>query len=457
MTSAASSRPTSASPAPAAGLRLAGHPGRCRRPRPRHLQVTLDDCAEGTVTLTFGADEATDTAGNLGPALATDGPEVTIDRTDPTVTIDLQAASDSGASDSDDLTNAASLVFDVTFSERVSGVTAADFSVTGSAGASCDSPVTLGDAADSDAATYTVTLDHCAAGTVSVTFGADKATDTAGNDGPALATSGPTVTIDRSHPTVTIDQKLGQADPTNTSPIGFTVTFSESVSGFDETDVSIGGTAGGTKTVVVTGGPAVYGIAVSGMTTNGTVIASIDADKASDTAGNGNVASTSTDGSVTWTQQATSDIHVRFQAPLDESMTTTSKIINKAKNGRVLPVQIELYRGTKKLTSADVAEGQVQLLVTRMTTCDAVTGDDIETYAAAGTSNTGNQFRWAGTKMVFNLDTANKSRASAVGSCYRLDVLYNGNVLISWAPTPNTLGLPVSPAAQRWVELQIVK
>ena len=209
---------------------------------------------------------------------------------------------------------------------------------------------------------------------------------------------------------MTIDQKLGQADPTNTGPIGFTATFSESVSGFDESDVTIAGTAGGTKTVVVTGGPTVYGIAVSGMTTNGTVIASIDADKASDTAGNGNAASTSIDNTVTWTQQATSDIHVRFQAPLDESMTTTSKIINKAKNGRVLPVQIELYRGTKKLTSADVAEGQVQLLVTRMTTCDAVTGDDIETYAPAGSSNTGTLFRWAGTKMVFNLDTANKSR-----------------------------------------------
>ena len=144
-------------------------------------------------------------------------------------------------------------------------------------------------------------------------------------------------------------------------------------------------------------------------------------------------------------------------APLDESVNTTSKIINKAKNGRVVPVQIELYRGTTKLTSADVSESQVQLLVTKMTTCDAAAGDDIETYAAAGSSKTGTFFRWTGTKMVFNLDTANKSYAFAVGSCYRLNVLYNGTTLISWAPTPNTLGLPVSPAAQWWAELQIVK
>ena len=98
------------------------------------------------VTYTVRA-QTIDSATNLS---AFDTATFTYDTTPPTVTIDLQAASDSGASDSDDLTNAASLVFDVNFSERVSGVAATDFSVTGSAGAGCDSPVTLGDAGDSD-------------------------------------------------------------------------------------------------------------------------------------------------------------------------------------------------------------------------------------------------------------------------------------------------------------------
>src|SRR5207249_1054612 len=76
-------------------------------------------------------------------------------------------------------------------------------------------------------------------------------------------------------PTVTINQAAGQADPTSTAPITFTAVFSEAVSGFTGSDVVIGGTAGGTKTVDVTGGPSTYTVAVSGLTTAGTVIATL--------------------------------------------------------------------------------------------------------------------------------------------------------------------------------------
>ena len=43
---------------------------------------------------------------------------------------------------------------------------------------------------------------------------------------------------------MTIDQAAGQADPTNTSPVNFTVVFSEPVTGFTDTDVTLSGTAG---------------------------------------------------------------------------------------------------------------------------------------------------------------------------------------------------------------------
>src|SRR5437773_183614 len=109
-----------------------------------------------------------------------------------------------------------------------------------------------------------------------------------------------TVSNDITRPTVTINQAAGQADPTSTAPINFTAVFSEPVSGFTGTDVTIGGTAGGTKTVTVTGGPSTYTVAVSGMSSAGTVIATIAAGMATDAAGNGNTASTSTDNSVTF-------------------------------------------------------------------------------------------------------------------------------------------------------------
>src|SRR2546429_2913397 len=116
----------------------------------------------------------------------------------------------------------------------------------------------------------------------------------------------PTTTLFRSDntaPTVTINQAAGQADPTNASPINFTAVFSKPVTGFTSADVTITGTAGGTKTVTVTGGPSTYNVAVSGMT-SGTVVATIPAGGATDAAGNSNTASTSTDNSVTFDNTA---------------------------------------------------------------------------------------------------------------------------------------------------------
>jgi hypothetical protein len=141
-------------------------------------------------------------------------------------------------------------------------------------------------------------------GSVTATIGAGGATDTAGNGNTASTSTDNSVTFntttDTTPPTVSINQATGQADPTTASPINFTVVFSEPVSGFTNADVAITGTAGGSKTVAVTGGPSTYTVAVSGMTTSGTVIATIAAGMAQDAAGNLNTASTSTDNTVTF-------------------------------------------------------------------------------------------------------------------------------------------------------------
>ena len=115
---------------------------------------------------------------------------------------------------------------------------------------------------------------------------------------PIIVGLEPTVP-DTTPPTVTINQASGQADPTNASPINFTVVFSEPVTGFATGDVTLSGTAGATL-ATVSGGPTTYNVAVSGMTTNGTVIATVGANVAQDAAGNGNTASTSTDNTVTY-------------------------------------------------------------------------------------------------------------------------------------------------------------
>ena len=109
-------------------------------------------------------------------------------------------------------------------------------------------------------------------------------------------------------PTVTINQAAAQPDPTSASPINFTVVFSEPVTGFTAAGVNLSGTAGAT-TKVVTGGPTTYNVAVSGMTSSGTVIANVPANAATGTVNViGNATSTSTDNTVTFNLATSNDV-----------------------------------------------------------------------------------------------------------------------------------------------------
>ena len=113
-------------------------------------------------------------------------------------------------------------------------------------------------------------------------------------------------TFDTTPPTVSIVQAAGQADPTQHSPINFTATFSEPVTGFSGSDVTFtGSTAGGTKVASVTGGPTIYNVAVTGMTTSGTVVVQVPAGSAIDAASNPDTASSISPTPVAWVLDAT--------------------------------------------------------------------------------------------------------------------------------------------------------
>src|SRR5439155_25640591 len=134
------------------------------------------------------------------------------------------------------------------------------------------------------------TLPACTAATLSQSA--------AGNLNTASTSTDNSVTFDATRPAVTINQAAGQADPTNSSPINFTAVFSGPVSGFTGAGVTISGTAGGTKTVTVSGGPSTYTVAVSGMTSHGAGMGSILTAGPVDAACDVNTSSTRTDNSV---------------------------------------------------------------------------------------------------------------------------------------------------------------
>ena len=104
---------------------------------------------------------------------------------------------------------------------------------------------------------------------------------------------------------VTINQAASQIDPATTGPVHFTAVFAEPVTGFGNGDVTLGGTAGATTSVVTEIAPnnhTTFDVAVSGMTGQGTVIASIPAGAATEWNNTGNLASTSTDNLVSYGQ-----------------------------------------------------------------------------------------------------------------------------------------------------------
>ena len=105
-----------------------------------------------------------------------------------------------------------------------------------------------------------------------------------------------------------------------------------------------------------------------------------------------------------------------FEQPID------GHSLNIAKLGRVVPV-----KGVARVDGAAVTDGPLSIgAASRVDCATGIGSDEIEVYAAAGSSNNGNLFRWdaAGQKWIYNFDTS----VLGAGNCYRLNVYYGGTV-----------------------------
>ena len=216
-------------------------------------------------------------------ATDTDTFTITVEAVVPTDTTAPRVTSIERQSPSDQNTNANSLTFRVTFSEAVQNVNAADFDPTGTSanatnvtGSGTQYAVTVsgGDLAGYD-------------GTVGLGFALNQnIADAAGN---ALTNTTPsgvnqTYTVDNTAPTATLN---APASHDGSSAFDVTVTFSEDVTGFSATnDVTVtGGTASITSTNART-----YTARIT-PTVTGNVTVRVPINAATDTAGNGNAAS----------------------------------------------------------------------------------------------------------------------------------------------------------------------
>ena len=229
--------------------------------------ATITPIASGTVTVGVAASVATDAANN--PNTAATSQTVSVDVDKPTVTIGVPSGAQIGAFDAT-----------ITFSETVSGFTQSEVSLTGSA-----SSITSW-SANSNNTIYTATITPTASGTVTVGVAANVATDAANNSNTAATSQ--TVTVDVDKPGVNISVASGVQN----GVFNATITFTEAVLGFVQSDVSLTGSAASITSWSANTANTVYTATIT-PTASGAVTIGVAANVATDAANNANTAATS--------------------------------------------------------------------------------------------------------------------------------------------------------------------
>ena len=227
---------------------------------------------DGTLTLSV---TLTDPAGNVGSATTNTKLKDTSIPSTPS-SPDLSSGTDSGTSNSDNITNASNPVF--------SGI--AENSSTVKLYSSIDGLIG-NTTANGTTGVWTITVSSITENVHSITV---TATDAAGNT--SSSSTDLSVTIDRSSPSI-IDFSSTFSNPTNSRPIPVRVEFNEDVTGFASNDIDVAGSDGSIGKQNFSGGPRVFlfELTISGVTKSN-ITADINASKCTDIAGNPNNAAT---------------------------------------------------------------------------------------------------------------------------------------------------------------------
>ena len=227
--------------------------------------ATITPTASGTATVDVAAGVAVDGAGNGNTAASQLSVYVIFARPE----ISLQASAYSQ--------NVGYFEVHISFSEPVTGFEQADITVANGH---------LGPLNEIDAGTfYMVPISPTAtgAGTVDVTVdvAANVAVDADGNGNEAAPQLSKSVTFSRPIPLITAPTGV------QTGPFDVTITFTESVTGFEKSDITV---TGGSVTAF-SGSGASYAVTITPTTVKGTVELSVESDVAVDEDGNNNAAS----------------------------------------------------------------------------------------------------------------------------------------------------------------------
>ena len=374
-------------------------------------------------------------------------------------------------------TNADSLTWFLKFNEEVENVGVADFLLSGT-NATMDVGATVGvtngytvNASGGDLASLNATV------TLSIASGHDIE-DVAGN---ALANTTPTdandntFVMDNMSPTVTITD----VPPTSSAPFTATFTFSEAVTEFVTSDITLGNA---TSTAFTVTSPRVYTQTIAPEAT-GTVTVDVAANAAEDLAGNGNVAATRASSAYTAgvvnnpptvanaipDQSATAGTAFSYAFPAntfsDADSDTLSYTATKA-DGTALPTWLTFTDSTRTFSGTPQA-ADIATVSVKVTASDGNGGSvsdefDITVSAAADTSpptltravvNRGGLF----IQLEFseNLQSANLPPASAFTVMAGGSAVTVGGV-VPKSGAPDTFLITVSPTTLRQGQAVVV-
>ena len=314
--------------------------------------ATITPASDGAVTVDVAADAANDAAGN-GNTAATQL-SVTNDETNPTVVITSSADPTSGA-----------FTATFTFSEAVSDFVVGDLTVGN--GAASNFQTTSADV-------YTATITPASDGAVTVDVAADAANDAAGNGNTAATQL--SVTNDETNPTVVI---TSSTDPTSAA-FTATFTFSEAVSDFVMTDITVGN---GVASNFQTTSADVYTATIT-PASEGAVTVDIAANATNDAAGNGNTAATQL--SVTNDETNPTVVITSSADPTSGAFTATFTFSEAVSDFVIADITVgNGVAGNFQTTSADVytatitpaSEGAVTIDVAADAANDAAGNDNI--------------------------------------------------------------------------------
>ena len=279
--------------------------------------ATITPTTSGTVILDIAADVATDAANNGNTAATQQSIDVDVDA--PAVSISVPSDTQNTAFD-----------VTITFTESVSDFVQGDVSVSGTATASITAWNTTDDTV------FTATITPTTSGTVILDVAADAATDAANNGNTAATEQSVTVQIlvveQQVVDTTAPDVSISVPSDTQNTAFDVTITFTEAVSGFVQSELSLSGTATASATSWSANTDNDVYTATIIPTTSGTVVLNVAAGVATDAANNSNTAATA--------QTVTIDLSVlvaipdtnlaaavRSQLDLGEDASITSQVI----------------------------------------------------------------------------------------------------------------------------------